>query len=382
MADTPPTVLSWFPFRFSKHLKETMTLDTTGQGALLLLKAHYYSTLTAPRDNDRTLASITKLPAKQWSEIRQDLLDLRHEDGEPFFEIVDGAWVNAEIEAEILDASSKHAARSAHGKAAAEAKYGKRSSGDAPGKPTARSQRPQRTKSPPGKPPAPSQDATSMPGASPSPPQEQEQLTTPVVVVNRAGAKHDDNDPKAQDGLAGKNDLIGDRNTGGQIDLEEVIANASAPIPFNPLGTALPEDWVPDDQDQACAREYGMTDDDIKAELLVFHAMNAQNGTFSQNWKATWQIFCARFKERAERKPKRAPARVEVSTSAPFVPTTENWEWGLGMWQTNQSNWPSKMLGPTPGARGCKAPKDLMRKYGIDPETGIYRAPAMVRDAG
>lgn len=342
-------VLSWFPFRFSKHLKETMTLDTLGQGALLLLTAHYYSTLTPPRDTDRTLASITKMPLANWKERRQDFLDLRHEDGTPFFEIVDGGWYSAEIEAEIEDASSKHARRSAHAALASAAKYGKTPPSTPPGKPAARPARAPRPK------PAPSNPApilAAVPGASPeqSPgeTQLQTQLTLSSESVNRA--KHDDA-PKVQNGLAGKEEA------------------------YNPLGTSLPETWVPDPLDQECAYSYGMTDDEIKSELLIFHAMNAANGTFSKNWKATWQIFCARFKERKDAKPAKASPRLEL-TNEPPRPTTANYESALRTWQHSQSVWPRKLLGPEPGQHGCTVPRELMVKYAIDPTTGIYRRPA------
>lgn len=141
---------------------------------------------------------------------------------------------------------------------------------------------------------------------------------------------------------------------------------------FNPLGTTLPGDWTPSDADIAAATEYGLDDEVIRAELLTFHAYNAQHGTFSKNWSATWRLWCARWKEREAAKPKQAKPRVEVNTQ----PTAENWDWACRAWIRNQSTWPYRSLGPAPGQIGCRCPDVFLTRYGISAATGDRVIPA------
>lgn len=353
--------LPWFSFNIKKFLAETQRLNTEARGAYLSIKLNYYEQ-GAPPDDDEVLATITGLALDAWKRHRKVIA--------PLFQIKGGLWHNADIDVDMLDASSKHEKAVAKARTAAAAKYGKTASGMPQGEPQARPKRGRSTKSAsssaPSKPGAPDQ-------ASLENPHLHKQLTTTVVVVNGEG-QHDD-DAKVQAGLAGKEA----RKPGSQIDLEEVIAaKLNEPIPLNPLGTTLAETWVPDEQDQQCARGYGMGDSDIQSEVLMFHALNAQHGTFSKNWKATWQIFCSRWADRQTKAKNAVKPRVEVDNT-PYKPTVRDWELALGMWQKDQSKWPFKVLGAEPGQGSCRAPVDLMRKYGIDPATGIYRAPAMVR---
>lgn len=175
-----------------------------------------------------------------------------------------------------------------------------------------------------------------------------ESISKTVVVVS--DAKHDDTTTQVQDGLAGKEE--------------------SAPIPFNPLGTSLPADWVPNDADLATAISYGMTYEYQQRELEMFHAINKENGTFSKDWSGTWTKFCIRFKERQETKPKRAPARVEVTM--PLTHGEKDWDWQAKHFSTG-GVW-SHQFGPQPGSPGCKCPPEILTKYGIDPVTGIVSA--------
>jgi hypothetical protein len=139
------------------------------------------------------------------------------------------------------------------------------------------------------------------------------------------------------------------------------------------LGCPLPVDWLPGEATIAKVRvDFGMTETDIEAELLTFHAYNAQNGTFSKNWSATWQMWCARWKERQAAKPKAPAARVEVNNA----PTDENWDWGCKTWAKGNSVWPRRALGPEPGQPGCKCPNIFLTKHNIDPATGFVAAPS------
>ncbi len=146
----------------------------------------------------------------------------------------------------------------------------------------------------------------------------------------------------------------------------DVVSGVEEP---NPLGTTLPADWIPLAAEIATAQGYGMGEADIEAELLTFHAYNAQHGTFSKNWTATWSMWCARWKEREAAKPKQAAPRVEVNST----PTDKHWDFACGMWAKGNSLWSHRSLGPEPGQPGCKCPPKFLAKYNIDPATGGRR---------
>ncbi len=149
----------------------------------------------------------------------------------------------------------------------------------------------------------------------------------------------------------------------------DVVSGVEEP---NPLGTTLPADWIPLAAEIATALGYGMGEADIEAELLTFHAYNAQHGTFSKNWTATWSMWCARWKEREAVKPKQAAPRTELNNQ----PTDANWDFGCKQWVRNESNWPRRSLGPSPGQPGCKCPAKFLEKYHIDPATGRVATPS------
>jgi uncharacterized protein YdaU (DUF1376 family) len=139
------------------------------------------------------------------------------------------------------------------------------------------------------------------------------------------------------------------------------------------LGCPLPVDWLPDEATIAkVIADFGMTETDIEAELLTFHAYNAQHGTFSKNWSATWQMWCARWKGREAAKPKPAPACVEVN----YQPSDQDWDRACALWARGGSVWSYNSLGPEPGMRGCRCPIAILTKHNINPATGLVAAPS------
>jgi hypothetical protein len=136
------------------------------------------------------------------------------------------------------------------------------------------------------------------------------------------------------------------------------------------LGRPLPPDWAPDEETLAKVEtDFGMTLDDVKQELPAFHAFNAQRGTFSKNWPATWQMWCARWKER---KPKLPLPRVEVN----HTPTDADWDRACTRFIKDNSTWSYKSLGPEPGQARCRCPLTILAKHNIDPETGRVATPS------
>jgi len=152
--------------------------------------------------------------------------------------------------------------------------------------------------------------------------------------------------------------------------ISELVLSKVAPSGLKALGTTLPETWTPDDElCEDVKRDFGMTDDDIRSELLGFHAHHAQAGSYSANWRASFTTWCKRWKEHRE---KQAPARVEVTKPKPFTPTEADWDAAAARFAKNSSSW-SRQLGPEPGMGGCRCPAAILERHGIDPKTGMTR---------
>ncbi|MGY0570669.1 DUF1376 domain-containing protein [Bradyrhizobium sp. RDM12] len=145
----------------------------------------------------------------------------------------------------------------------------------------------------------------------------------------------------------------------------------------NPLGTALPETWVPDDGCIEVAHDHGMTDGEIDSEVLRFHAFNAQRGTFSQSWSKTWTLWCVEFGRRktaeVAKEAAKAPPRVEINHQT----SDKDWHSAVQRWKRNNSHW-SRHLGPEPGMIGCRCPATILTSEGIDSATG-RRLPTQVQ---
>lgn len=178
--------------------------------------------------------------------------------------------------------------------------------------------------------------------------------------------ERDKKKPKTPIGSLERESPAGENDDATKAD---VVSGVQEP---NPLGTPLPADWIPFAAEIAIAQRYGMGEADIEAELLTFRAYNAQHGTFSKNWSATWSMWCARWKEREAAKPKAAPPHVEMNTA----PTDANWDMGCKLWVKSESMWPYRSLGPSPGQIGCRCPPKFLEKYHIDAQTGRVATPS------
>lgn len=98
----------WFPFFPAAYLKKTTKLGTVGHGAYLLLLISYYSDAEPLPDDDEELASITRLPLKEWQKIRPKL--------ERFFTVENGVWRQERAEEEIEKRNALSSVRSSIGK--------------------------------------------------------------------------------------------------------------------------------------------------------------------------------------------------------------------------------------------------------------------------
>src|SRR5258705_6160455 len=130
------------------------------------------------------------------------------------------------------------------------------------------------------------------------------------------------------------------------------------------IGKPLPAEWIPDDA--LCEKvltDFGMTTEQVNAELPTFHALNVQNGTMSVDWSATVYLFAKRWKERQART---AP-RLELSKAPTerFVPTEADFEKAV-VFYAKTGRWP-RDHGPDPMSLACRCPKDILERHGIDP---------------
>ena len=104
----------WMPLYIADYLSATSRLTTEQHGAYLLLIMDYWKN-GAPPDNNQILAQITKLSPDAWSNARTML--------QPFFEVMDGLWIQHRIEAEMVKAQHNKQVNVKRGKAGAEARW-------------------------------------------------------------------------------------------------------------------------------------------------------------------------------------------------------------------------------------------------------------------
>jgi hypothetical protein len=137
------------------------------------------------------------------------------------------------------------------------------------------------------------------------------------------------------------------------------------PTGLKAVGHPLPETWTPDDE--LCAdvkRDFGMTDENIRAELIAFHAYHAHAGSLSAKWRAGFVTWCKRWKDHRD---KQAAPRVELMQHA--TPTTEA-EWDAVATMYAKTGWWSRHAGSDPTLSSCRCPRHILERHGINRETG------------
>lgn len=140
------------------------------------------------------------------------------------------------------------------------------------------------------------------------------------------------------------------------------------------LGRPLPADWVPDAP--LCEKvlaDFGMSVEDISAELSAFHALNVQNGTRSQDWQATFYLFAKRWKERQARSAPRVSKAPTVTK--PFEPSEKDWDSTVKIF-AQTGRW-SHQFGSDPLSGRCRCPISILQKHSIDPTTGEKLRPIL-----
>jgi hypothetical protein len=111
----------------------------------------------------------------------------------------------------------------------------------------------------------------------------------------------------------------------------------------------------------------GFTIDEFNAEVRKFVATRLADGSFSNDWDASFVVWIEREKAHRAKVAKRAPPRIEVNTT-----TTEiDWDRQITRWLKNNSMWSHKLCGPEPGQAGCRVPLEKLQQFNIDPITGL-----------
>lgn len=319
--------LPWFPFHIDKFLSDTLALDGEAIGAYVLLMLHYYATETPPRDNDRALATIARLPIKTWKERRPEI--------EALFQIRDGAWHHPTIEAQMADAKAKHAMVIARTSAAGQARWANRPPKAAPSK------------------------SRVVPKASPE------------LALSNARAMHDA--LPEQSPSSGESTITESLS----VDVLTVEKDNSGDNSLEPsqeaegLGTTIDVKFWPCANHLTMCKIDGADDETINTEVQKFVLHHLDKGSWSHDWDASFATWWHRWKEhQAKQKPK-APPRIEVNAQG-YAPTDAEWRSFLLRWKSD-SFWP-RAAGPDPSTGRCKAPAELFEQLGIDPKTGLAAA--------
>lgn len=105
---------TWMPLYCGDYLRDTMHLRAEGHGAYLLLIMAYWSSGGPLPDDDDYLSGVARVDDRTWKRLRPTL--------ERFFEIANGCWRHARIDAELERAARNVEARRQAGKRGGEAK--------------------------------------------------------------------------------------------------------------------------------------------------------------------------------------------------------------------------------------------------------------------
>lgn len=329
--------LPWFAFHIDKFLSDTLALDGEAIGAYVLLMLHYYATETPPRDNDRALATIARLPMDRWLDRRPEIAAC--------FQIRDGAWHHPTIEAEIAEAKEKHAAGIARATAGAAARWGK-----TPAKPAA-------------------SNHVAVPQASSELKNSIKHPSGKAIALLQA--KHEQSLLNAH--LQEQNLSLSVLDVDVEKDNSGDNSGAGAE---ETLGTPIdPKFWPCENHITICNID-GASTEMIEREVGAFVARHRAAGTFSNDWDASWSMWWKRWRDwrdsEAAKEAKKAKPRVEVSSR--FQPTDEQWQRACEKFAKDGSGW-SRQYGPEPGMGGCRCPKRIVILAGINPTTGLKMTP-------
>lgn len=124
-------------------------------------------------------------------------------------------------------------------------------------------------------------------------------------------------------------------------------------------GTRIDPNWQPTPEDRAVAAAEGFSNPEIDREILQFRdywkAASGSNAV-KLDWSATWRNWVRRTASNFGKK------RTQTVVSHE-PPEDINWE-SIVQFKAKTGVW-SKWAGPEPGAVGCRAPAEILQKYGL-----------------
>ena len=124
-------------------------------------------------------------------------------------------------------------------------------------------------------------------------------------------------------------------------------------------GTRIDPNWQPTPEDRAVASAEGFSTPEIDREVLQFRdywTSASGSNAVKRDWSATWRNWVRRSAANFGKRPKQTTVSHEP-------PEDINWE-SILQFKAKTGVW-SKHAGPEPGALGCRAPAELLQKYGL-----------------
>lgn len=142
----------------------------------------------------------------------------------------------------------------------------------------------------------------------------------------------------------------------GDAMLEGKTADPPPALRHHPM----PADWQPSAADIAFAeREYARLD--WRREVRRFRDYWTGKGEWRRDWSASWRRWLDHAHRFAER-----PARGKDATGKGSQSGADPWEVRLKVFAAS-GDWLSEAWGAAPDAAGCRAPPELLQRYGFLP---------------
>lgn len=140
---------------------------------------------------------------------------------------------------------------------------------------------------------------------------------------------------------------------------------APAKVAPQGLGSQVHSAFIPLPEAIERCHEQGATDDEIDGEVRKFIAHHQIKQTFSPNWDASWAKWWENWKPH---KNKHTKAKTPASSNAPI-------DWDSVLTDFKKFGRWSKWAGPDLDSPACRAPAEMLAKYGLSIVSAAISAP-------